>query len=44
MLKRLAYLLLLITFSIQASDIDKRVLIDGEVLYTEECQNAMTIA
>ena len=38
MLKRLAYLLLLITFSIQASDIDKRVLIDGEVLYTEECQ------
>jgi len=38
MLKRLTYPLLLIALSAQGSDIDQRILIDGEVLYTEECQ------
>jgi len=38
MLKLFIYLSLLITQSTYASDIDQRVLIDGEVLYTEECQ------
>ncbi len=27
-----------ITLGVSANDIDKRILIDGEVLYTEECQ------
>ncbi|EEZ79598.1 MAG: hypothetical protein HN828_00315 [Candidatus Thioglobus sp.] len=38
MLRLSAYLFLLITLSVQGSDIDQRILIDGEVLYTEECQ------
>ncbi len=38
MLKAYIYLSLLITCVTNASDIDQRILIDGEVLYTEECQ------
>ncbi len=38
MLRLLISLFLLITSSAYATDIDQRILIDGEVLYTEECQ------
>ncbi|HIM58253.1 MAG TPA: hypothetical protein EYJ00_02885 [Gammaproteobacteria bacterium] len=38
MLKLFACLLLLITGITSAKDIDQSVLIDGKVLYTEECQ------
>jgi len=36
MLKLLITLSLLITENLYADDIDQRILIDGEVLYTEE--------